>query len=381
MDFKDDINSACKALKINAVCIIGGSFAKGTNLDDDFDIDFFLKFSKKYKNEEISNLTEKVLKKSKIKYLRIHGSRDYFHFERETKHYEVVPVFNIKKPSEAINITDVSPLHVDYVKKKLKKPGDVKLVKRFCKAGRVYGAESYINGFSGHVIELLIIHYGSFKNLLKKATSWNPKVIIDIEKKVKNPLVNLNSSKTIGPLILLDPVQPARNAAASLSLEKFNKFKDLANNYLKKPSNSFFKKKKLDFSKFKKNNPALKIVLKPVDSSKDISGTKAFKALKFLLRCLEENNFKINYDWEFDKKFIIFISGKLKSDTVIVIGPPLNKKEDCNKFLKKRKNTYKKSGRLFSKEKVKFKTLKSCLNFYLKDSYVTSRIKRVESVI
>jgi len=47
---------------------------------------------------------------------------------------------------------------------------------------------------------------------------------------------------------------------------------------------------------------------------------------------------------------------------------------------KRKKNTYEKSGRLFSKEKVKFKTLKSCLNFYLKDSYVTSRIKRVESV-
>ncbi len=125
MNFKDTINSACKALKINAVCVIGGSFAKGTNLNDDFDIDFFLKFSKKYKNEELSDLTEKVLKKSKIKYLRVHGSRDYFHFEKGTKQYEVVPVFNIKKPSEAVNITDVSPLHVEYIRKKLKNPEEV----------------------------------------------------------------------------------------------------------------------------------------------------------------------------------------------------------------------------------------------------------------
>lgn len=380
MDFKDSINSACTDLKINAVCVVGGSFAKGTNLEDDFDIDFFLKFSKKYKDEELSDLTEKILKKSKLKFLRVHGSRDYFHFEKGKKHYEVVPVFNIKKPSDAINITDVSPLHVDYIRNKLKKPEDVRLAKKFCKAGRVYGAESYINGFSGHVLELLIIHYGSFKNLLRRVSSWKPKVIIDIEKKVKDPLKNLNSSKIMSPLILIDPIQPSRNAAAALSLEKFNKFKELAKKYLKKPSNSFFKIKKLDFNKFKKRKNALKIVLVPVDSSKDISGTKAFKALQFLLRSLEENNFNVVYDWEFDKKFIIFIAGNLKSENIIVMGPPLSREEDCKKFLKKRKNTYKRNNRLFSKEKVKFKTLKSCLRFYLKDEYVTSRIKRVESV-
>ena len=39
-----NINKALKLNEIKAECVIGGSFAKDTNLDKDFDVDLFVRF-------------------------------------------------------------------------------------------------------------------------------------------------------------------------------------------------------------------------------------------------------------------------------------------------------------------------------------------------
>ena len=108
----------------------------------------------------------------------------------------------------ALNIIDISPLHTVFVKKHKKLNDEIRLAKQFCRAQDCYGAESYINGFSGYSCELLVIHYGSFKKLARKAAKWKPKVVIDILKKYKgkNPLEELNPSKTQSPLVIIDPV-------------------------------------------------------------------------------------------------------------------------------------------------------------------------------
>ena len=76
-------------------------------------------------------------------------------------------MLNIKKGSDALNVTDFSPLHVDWVNKNVKRlRDDIRLAKRFCKVNKLYGAESYIRGFSGYALELLISYYGGFLRFL-----------------------------------------------------------------------------------------------------------------------------------------------------------------------------------------------------------------------
>ncbi len=174
------VRKLLKKNNIDAEVVAGGSYAKKTILKNDFDVDLFVRFSPDYDDDEISDILGKAL--SSLKPERVHGSRDYFQMKRKGILFEIVPVLKISDYKQAINVTDMSPLHVDYAKKHLndKMRNDVRLAKQFCKSIKVYGAESYIQGFSGHILDLLIIYYGSFEKLLMQATLWKEKVIIDI---------------------------------------------------------------------------------------------------------------------------------------------------------------------------------------------------------
>ncbi|MFH1398749.1 MAG: nucleotidyltransferase domain-containing protein, partial [Candidatus Woesearchaeota archaeon] len=222
------INTQFKKHKLKAKAVLGGSAAKGTMLKNDFDVDIFAQFDYSYKN--ISDLLEKALKP--FKPIRVPGSRDYFQFTKQFN-YEIVPVLKISSPKRALNVTDASPLHVKWVKKKAneKLVDQIILTKIFLKAHSLYGAESYIKGFSGHVVDILIIYYNGFLKLLRASQKWKPGQIIDPEKHY----TFLNQSKK-GPLILIDPVQPDRNAAAALSQKNFEAFIAAAKAFLKKPS-------------------------------------------------------------------------------------------------------------------------------------------------
>ena len=175
---------------------VGGSGAKGTWLSGTKEIDIFVKYNLKYKDKDISKILEKELKK-KFKISKLHGSRDYFQIKNNGYVFEIVPVLDIKKVKDAVNITDVSPFHALWVKKHKKYTDDIRLVKQFAKACKVYGAESYLRGFSGYVLEILVIYYKGFNNLVRNVTKWKAKVVIDPEKLLKNPLKELNESKLV----------------------------------------------------------------------------------------------------------------------------------------------------------------------------------------
>src|SRR3989344_1191641 len=199
-----------KSLKISAEIFVGGSSAKGTIIKKEhYDIDVFIRFDKKYfgsdKKSNVSDLTEKMLKNTKNKQ-KIHGSRDYFRIKASKNlFFEIVPVKKIKNQKEAENITDLSYFHVNYVKRKLKVKflDEVRLAKAFCHAAGCYGAESYIKGFSGYALELLIYHYRSFLKFIAAMSKVNAreKLVIDTEKQYKNiVLMNLNAAKLQSPI-------------------------------------------------------------------------------------------------------------------------------------------------------------------------------------
>ena len=271
----------------NAKAVLGGSGAKGTWLKT-FDADIFVKFNySKYneKSDQLSDLLSTFLKKH-YKITRLHGSRDYFQIRESKFTFEIVPILEIRNAEQARNITDVSPLHSNFVKKHSKLVDEIRLTKQFFKAAKVYGAESYIRGFSGYVCEILTINYGSFLKLIKVISKWKEKTTVDVKNyyKGKQIFMELNKSKLTSPIIVIDPVQKDRNAAAALDHEKFEIIKHRAKEFLKKPSIEFFRVKTLTEPEIRKKFGKKVVILKaiPLKKKEDVAGAKMLKAFHYI---------------------------------------------------------------------------------------------------
>ena len=384
-------NLIIKKIKIkNAKPVLGGSLAKGTWLKNSHDIDIYVKFRKQfYANKNISEILYTHLKTLFKNVEVLHGSRDYFHVKHGKFVIEIVPIIDIKKAEDALNITDVSPLHVKWVQRHKHKVDEIRLVKAFCKANRVYGAESYIKGFSGYVLEIMTISYGSFLGLIESVAKWNihGKMIIDVEDyyKGKNIMQELNVSKLYSPLIVIDPVQANRNAAAGLGLECYKKLINLALKFLAKPSLTFFKQKRITLPSLKKqakNNQLVVIEALPLKGKKDIIGAKLLKCFEYLKKQLILNNFYLlDSGWEFNRKALFWFI--LKNEILPAYkkhyGPPYINKKAVNSFKKKwhNKDIEIEKGRLFVMLKRRFRKPEQLIKSLLKSDYVKSRIDKV----
>ena len=377
--FLKNLNNELKRVRVQAKAFLGGSYSKDTWLSGDYDVDIFVRFNLLHKEQNLSDLLEKALKK--WHHERIHGSRDYFWVRNGIK-YEIVPVLDIKKPEQAENVTDFSPWHVAWVNNKgAKLKNDIRIAKKFCKGSSCYGAESYIRGFSGHVLDILVVYYNGFIPLLKAARDWKPKVVLDYNNVYKGKaLLTLNKSKTVGPLVLVDPVQPGRNAAAALTEENLDKFVKAAKSFLKKPSRAAFVEKEIDFAKLKKKGHLIKVPVKTLDDKEDVAGTKFVRAFEHVRDQLKEFKVK-DSGWLWDKKAKgawWFVLGKkqLPADMEWQ-GPPLKIKEAVSAFKRKYKKTFTKRGRIWAKVKREERTPEQILKRLLKGEYVKSRVKSV----
>ena len=378
------LNSELK--KINAIAVLGGSGEKKTWLKGTYEADIFVKFDyKKYseKSNELSDMLEKKLKKIFGKIERIHGSRDYFQFKKDNFTFEIVPILGIKKVIEAKNITDVSPLHAKWVKKNSVYVAEIRLAKAFMNANNLYGAESYINGFSGYVCEVLTIYYRSFENLLRNAVKWKDKQVIDVQGyfKRKDALRYLNKSKTVSPLIVIDPVQADRNAAAALSYEKFELFSEKAKEFLKKPSMDFFVKKDFSIKEIVRKYSDRKIAIiegKSLKGKEDVVGTKLLKVFEFLKDKISKSDFNLidsGWHWDKEKAYFWFIAEKDISSIKKHIGPPIQIKKHAIDFKKKYKKTFVENGRVVAEIKAEFTNINDFVKELVKDEYVEERVK------
>lgn len=364
--FIQKIEKRIKTLKVNAKIFIGGSFAKNTLIKKDvYDIDIFIRFDKKYKKENISKITEKILKGTKPK--KIKGSRDYFRIKiKPFFFFEIIPVIETKTPKEAENITDLSYSHVNYIKKKIKNKkiiDDIKIAKAFCYGNNCYGAESYIRGFSGYGLELLVYHYGSFMKFIRAMAKIKDKEVIDIEKYYKNKqnvLMDINTAKLQSPIILVDPTYKQRNVLAALSKETFKEFQKVCRKFLKNPSIKAFEIQKIDIEKIKKASRKKKfefIHLK-VNTKKQAGDVAATKLLKFYKHLTYETSkyFEIkNKGFEYDgKKSGDFFFVVKKKKEILISGPHLSQKKHMAAFKKAHKNAFVKNKRLYAREKIGF---------------------------
>ncbi|MBI2629755.1 nucleotidyltransferase domain-containing protein [Candidatus Pacearchaeota archaeon] len=360
-EFCRSIERKIREKKIKADVFIGGSLAKKTLLKKEkYDVDIFVRFSKEYKDEELAEKLSTLIENAE----RVHGSRDYFNLKDKEVIFEIIPIIKITKPKEMRNVTDLSYFHVDYITKKIKSntnlPGEIVLAKSFCRANNCYGAESYIKGFSGYALELLIVHYKSFLNFIKAAAKSKGQIIIDPEKHYKNKediLTNLNEAKLTSPVVFVDPTFKERNAVAALSSETFLRFKETCKKFLKNPNDGFFEMKKIDSDGMKRmaGKKKAEFFIIKVHTEKqegDIAGSKLLKFYHFINDKIEKN-FEIlrkEFFYNEEKEASLFFILKRRKD-IIISGPPIKMKEAVERFKKEHKSIVIKNKRVYAKEK------------------------------
>jgi len=194
----------------------GGSFAKGTWLSKDADIDIFVRFKKSTSEEKFEKISKKIgfdALKDFSPYVR-YSEHPYVEAKIKETKINVVPCYDVKV-GEWKSAADRSPFHTKYMSNALtqKKRNEVRILKTFLKSNGIYGAEIAKQGFSGYVSEVLILHFGSFENLIKS-----------ISKIEESQVIGKTSKIFETSLVIIDPIDSNRNLAAAISDENIGKF-------------------------------------------------------------------------------------------------------------------------------------------------------------
>ena len=223
-----------------ARCLVAGSAARGTYLADRLDIDLFLLFPPATSRDELERrgleLANAVLADAEMRYAEHPYLRGVF----EGFHVDAVPGYAVSDPTHPLSAVDRTPFHQAYLSSRYTPAlaGQVRLAKQFLRGIGVYGSETRTSGFSGYLIELLILRFGGLRPLLAAARSWRPPVRLESTKGA-SPVVPEDIA-----LILDDPVDPGRNVSSALSQKNLATFILAAAQYLDAPSPRAFELKR-----------------------------------------------------------------------------------------------------------------------------------------
>lgn len=360
----------------------GGSTAKGTNLQGNFDVDIFIQFKTEGK---LDDMLETLLEG--MKYDRVHGSRDYFTLEYGGFFVELVPVKHVTSCEEAENVTDMSPLHVQWAQEHLtdKLRDDIRLAKQFCKATGVYGAESYINGISGHVLDILLIYYGGFDAFIDAVCAWNGLTVIDPENQHEDPLHALNQAKLTSPLIVIDPIDKNRNAAAAMNTKTYEQLISAAKSFKASPDKTYFEIDILDENELceeKKDTDELFVIeATPLKGKRDVTFTKLLKIKEFIERHLELAEFTVRKaGWQpQENKAVLFFfvdSTPLKKEFVRQ-GPPASQLKDVAKFKEVNPRAFEQNGKWCVIQTRKYIHAHDYVQKLVDEQYVQSRVANI----
>jgi tRNA nucleotidyltransferase (CCA-adding enzyme) len=219
--------------------VFGGSFAKGTWLRGDADIDIFFKVKPSVaveKFEELGkNVGQKVLKdhRPRLRY----SDHPYVEAYVKKVRVNVVPCYDVEQ-GKWQSAADRSPFHTEFISSNFdsEKRNQARLLKKFFKAAGIYGAEISTGGFSGYVSEVLVLKYGSFENVLRAAADWQERQVVAAGGYDPDVVKGFTS-----PVIIIDPVDSRRNLGTAISPESVGKFMLAARAFLDRPSVQFFK--------------------------------------------------------------------------------------------------------------------------------------------
>ncbi|MEM5797886.1 MAG: CCA tRNA nucleotidyltransferase [Candidatus Aenigmatarchaeota archaeon] len=342
---------------------LAGSFIRDTWMKDKKEFDIFLLFPENVPRQELEKLGLEygtdIVKRLKGRYKIAYAEHPYVRSNINGFDVDIVPCYKVASAEKIKSAVDRTPFHNQWLLANLKpeQKNDVRLLKQFAKANGIYGSDLIVQGFSGYLCELMIVYYNNFKKWLEAASNWEPgKVIIDPGKHHKNP-EDVKKMFPNHPLIVIDPVDPKRNVAAVVSCEKFIRVVSVCKAFLKKPSESFFFKKKLSIKvstlhKILKarRTELLGLVIKRPDVVPDVLVPQLRRCAKRIVDILQEYEFQVT-GWNTmlnDQNAILFFELQVPKLPAVkkVHGPAVLVLDRSSEFLKK----YRPLGRIMVEE-------------------------------
>jgi tRNA nucleotidyltransferase (CCA-adding enzyme) len=323
--------------------VFGGSFAKGTWLRGDADIDIFVKMSSSVDLDRFEEMGKSIGRLALRKYspkLR-YSDHPYVEAVLDGTRVNVVPCYDVEQ-GKWKSAADRSPFHTDYIIRnfdaELKR--ETRLLKSFLKSAGIYGAEISVGGFSGYVSEVLVMKYKSFAGVLAAAAELSLRQVISTDDKYDSDVVKGFTS----PVIIIDPIDDRRNLGTAISPESVGKFILVARSFLSSPSLRFFQGLSRIGSAAKRLLPNIMIVeFRHRERSPDIIWGQLKRTLSAIKKQLELADFQVlRATCITDEKSSAVMAFLLDSMTLPPFtrrrGPEVFRRQDSSSFLSKTKN-------------------------------------------
>ena len=358
-----------------------GSTGRGTCMSGDKDIDLFVLFPKDTdrKTLEQQGLTvgKRAFENFEGEYRVEYAEHPYIKGEIEGHEVEIVPCYKLS-PDNIKSAVDRTPHHSKWASENLgeQQKRDAVILKKFLNSGGLYGSSLKVRAFSGYLCEILIAHYGSFKELAEAAENWSQNQVIDPEGHYEGELPqDLEEKFSDEPLVVIDPVDPERNVASVMSTENYAKVIHRFWQFNKEPSMKFFHEESRDVSEFEikqeidKRAQFLVMEFGSPEAVEDVIYPQMRKALRRIKGELEKQDFRL-FESGFhvgDEKTRIFIEvegtlPELRQQK----GPKVFHGVDhLEQFTQKYENTFIKDDRIYAKVDREHTRAKQYLNQFL----------------
>jgi tRNA nucleotidyltransferase (CCA-adding enzyme) len=326
-----------------------GSFARGTWLSHEADLDIFARFPATMERDEWVEKVLPTLRKyfSRYRVIERYAEHPFLEFRVNGVRVNIVPSYDVKK-GEWKSATDRTAYHTEFMQTHLTPDlrREARLLKKFAKGIGTYGAEIKIGGFSGMLIDTLVLYYHSFMETLRHASSWNKGTSLEIGKpegivspKEKDPNVDL---------VVIDPVDPNRNLAAAVRPDKLWSFVAAGRQFLRNPGLWYFfppefkPKTRQQFAKRidDTHHEILAITFKHPVSVPDVLWGQLKKLERSMVDTMAREQFSpyrsALWSDETRESAILFEAGLTTLPAVrLQKGPPVSKSEDSVSFLEK----------------------------------------------
>lgn len=322
---------------------VGGSYAKGTWLTEDNDIDFFVKINPNVNKREFEQLGTRIGLSALSKYgpyLR-YSDHPYVEAKIQKVRINIVPCYQVNR-GQWKSAADRSPFHTIFMTENLDEnmKGQVRILKRFLKSIGIYGSQLSVGGFSGYVTEILILRYRSFKEAISLVANMNrDKQLIALNEPDPQYLPSFNSS-----IIIIDPIDPRRNLGAAISTESLGKFILAARSLIQIPSIGYFKSTEnmFDIRVLEKVKPNLLIVeFKIRKRSPDVIWGQLKRSLTALSKQLSISGFNafgstcITDENEY-AAFVFLVEFTTLPSFTLNVGPEIFRMRDTETFIEKK---------------------------------------------
>jgi len=341
---------ACEEQGVKATVRVEGSVAKDTWLREEPEIDVFMRLPTTIPRRSLGEISLKIARKATEGSRQIERFAEHPYLEAfiDGVRLNIVPCYDVKQ-GEWLSATDRTPFHTDYVKKRLTKTlrNEVLLLKKFLQGINAYGAEIKTGGFSGYLCELLILHYKSFSKTLQAFAAYTQRTAIDIEGYYAGREKELRLLFP-EPLVIVDPVDKARNVASAVQPQKLYTLVGAARAFLKKPNVKFFYPPKINAltekalkSKLETRGASLIfLTLGNIEAVPDVLWGQLYKTQRALRKLAELNDFNVLRDtvWSDEKTLTVFafeLEQRVLPSVKKHLGPPLKREKESENFLSK----------------------------------------------